>query len=262
MIGISPTFASGMTSYAASVANDVEQVTIEATANDSNAGVEYLDGSDAALTDADDTKAGFQVDLGVGENVVKAKVTAEDDATTETYQVTVTRAAPLPGRVLVSNLGQSDDGQDDIGEVNSSMLAVKFSTGSQGSGYDLAGVQIAVENVTGNSLALAVPVVTLREPASGNAASPSDTVLYTLTHTGTLTEGNVFFEAPANATLAKDSDYFIVMANASTYATGRYAVSASFPTPRTPPGTTRVCRIGTSRTRAAPGFRGWAGATR
>ena len=63
------------------------------TANDAGATIAYLDGSDAALTDADAGKTGFQVDLGVGDTVVKVKVTAEDDSTTETYQVTVTRAA-------------------------------------------------------------------------------------------------------------------------------------------------------------------------
>ena len=91
-ISLTPTFASDTTTYTASVANGVTRATVTPTVNDSGASVEYLDGSDAALTDADDTKDGFQVDLGVGDNVIKVKVTAEDDSTTSTYQVTVTRA--------------------------------------------------------------------------------------------------------------------------------------------------------------------------
>ena len=93
-ISLSPAFASDTTSYTARVANGVTRATIAPTVNASGASVEYLDGSDAALTDADANKTGFQADLGVGDTVIKVKVTAEDGTATETYQVTVTRAAP------------------------------------------------------------------------------------------------------------------------------------------------------------------------
>ena len=55
-IAISPVFASGTTSYTASVDNDVDEITIAPTVNESNATVEYLDSSDAAIADADGVK--------------------------------------------------------------------------------------------------------------------------------------------------------------------------------------------------------------
>ena len=73
-----PTFASGTTSYTASVDNDIDQITVAPTTNHEGASVEYLDGSDATLTDDDDNTDGQQVDLDVGSNTIKVKVTAED----------------------------------------------------------------------------------------------------------------------------------------------------------------------------------------
>ena len=78
------TFASGTTSYTASVANSVSQTTVTPTASDSGADyVIKLDG----VEDADGV-----VSLSVGSNVITVEVTAEDDETTQTYTVTVTRA--------------------------------------------------------------------------------------------------------------------------------------------------------------------------
>ena len=96
---LTPAFATGTTSYAASVGNAVSQITVTPETNDSNASVEYLDGSDAAITDADGTATGQQVALVVGANTIKVKVTAEDDTTTETYTVVVTREAPASTEV-------------------------------------------------------------------------------------------------------------------------------------------------------------------
>ena len=95
-ITLSPNFSSNGTSYTASVANGVSRITIAETKSDDNAEVDYLDGSDQSLADADsDTTNGFQVDLDVGENTIKVEVTAEDDVTTRTYTVVVTRAAAM-----------------------------------------------------------------------------------------------------------------------------------------------------------------------
>ena len=93
-IDISPTFASGTTSYTASVDNDVDGITIKPTVNESNATVEYLDSSDTEIADAISGKTGQQVLLAVGANTIKVKVTAEDTTTANPYTVVVTRAAP------------------------------------------------------------------------------------------------------------------------------------------------------------------------
>ena len=81
------TFAPGKTSYTDSVANSVSQTTVTPTVNHSGAGYVIKLGG---VTDADGT-----VSLSVGSNVITVEVTAEDTSTTQTYTVTVTRAAPL-----------------------------------------------------------------------------------------------------------------------------------------------------------------------
>ena len=80
------TFDSTTTSYGAQVANSVSQTTVTPTVNDSGASYVIKLGG---VEDADGV-----VSLSVGSNVVTVKVTAEDDNTTQTFTVTVTRAAP------------------------------------------------------------------------------------------------------------------------------------------------------------------------
>ena len=80
-------FASGATSYTAQAANSVTQTTVTPTVNDSGASQVIKLGG---VTDADGV-----VLLRVGSNVITVEVTAEDDSTTRTYTVTVTRAEPL-----------------------------------------------------------------------------------------------------------------------------------------------------------------------
>ena len=81
------TFASGTTSYTASVANSVTETTVTPTVNDSGATYVIKLGG---VTDADSV-----VSLSVGSNVITIEVTAEDDTTTRTYTVTVTRLVSL-----------------------------------------------------------------------------------------------------------------------------------------------------------------------
>ena len=75
------------------MANTVAEVTVTAMTTNSGATIEYLDGDDATLTDADTSDPGHQVAVAEGANVIKVKVTAVDGNTTQTYTVTVTRAA-------------------------------------------------------------------------------------------------------------------------------------------------------------------------
>ena len=80
------TFASGTTSYTAQVANSVTETTVTPTVNDSGASYVIKLGG---VEDADG-----EISLGVGSNVITIEVTAEDDSTTRTYTVTVTRSEP------------------------------------------------------------------------------------------------------------------------------------------------------------------------
>ena len=90
-INLTPTFVTGTTRYTASVASSVSAITLTPTVNDASATVEYLNASNAAITDTDTTTPALDAPLVVGANTFKVKVT--NDATTETYRVVVTRAA-------------------------------------------------------------------------------------------------------------------------------------------------------------------------
>ena len=94
-IPLDPTFATGTTSYTASVASDVAEITVDPTVNESNATVAYFDASDVAIPDADGVADGHQVELVAGDNTIKVQVTAQDTTTTQTYTVTVTQAAAV-----------------------------------------------------------------------------------------------------------------------------------------------------------------------
>ena len=89
---LTPAFASDKYTYRASVTNDVAEVTVTAMTTDSGVTIEYLDGDDATLTDANTSDPGHQVALAVGNYVIQVKVTAADGNTTATYMVTVNRA--------------------------------------------------------------------------------------------------------------------------------------------------------------------------
>ena len=94
------TFSSGTESYTASVADTVPLTTVTPTLNDSEANfVIKLDG----VIDSDGA-----IPLGLGQNVITIEVTAEDDTTTNTYTVTVTRALPPSTDATLKALTLSD----------------------------------------------------------------------------------------------------------------------------------------------------------
>ena len=90
------TFASGTTSYTAQVAHSMSQTTVTPALSDSRASYVIKLGG---VTDADAV-----VSLSVGSNVITVEVTAEDGNTSQTYTVTVTRAAPLSTDATLSAL--------------------------------------------------------------------------------------------------------------------------------------------------------------
>ena len=101
-VALNETFSSTLTTYTATVANGVTSITVEPAPGNASAEVAYLNASDVELTDADANKTGFQADLTEGDNVIQVQVTAEDDNTTLTYEVTVTREAAATANVLWS----------------------------------------------------------------------------------------------------------------------------------------------------------------
>jgi len=81
---LSPSFASGTLAYTASVVHSVNSLIVTPTTNDANA-TATVNGASAATP----------VTLAVGSNTVTVQVTAQDGTTTQSYTVTVTRAAAL-----------------------------------------------------------------------------------------------------------------------------------------------------------------------
>ena len=93
-VALDPTFASGTTEYSATVGNSVTRIKVTPTKSDSAATIEYLDENNAAITDADATTMNvLDVDLEVGENTVKVKVTKGGNS--QTYVIIVTRQATI-----------------------------------------------------------------------------------------------------------------------------------------------------------------------
>ena len=109
---LTPIFVTETKSYTESVANSVSSITLTPTVNESNATVEYLNASNAAIIDTDTTTPALDAPLVVGANTFKVKVTAQAGGTnTETYTVVVTRAtdttAPSPESAAVATDGRS-----------------------------------------------------------------------------------------------------------------------------------------------------------
>ena len=105
-----PTFSSGRYSYSASVPNDVTSVTIKPTLNNASSTLEFDPSSDE-----DETADGHQVALGVGENVIKIRVIAENGVDENTYTLDVTRASGVPEAPINVYLSGWDDGELTIG---------------------------------------------------------------------------------------------------------------------------------------------------
>ncbi|MFD2671715.1 cadherin-like beta sandwich domain-containing protein [Marinicrinis sediminis] len=84
---LSPSFAEGITSYTADVANSADHVTVTASVYDSNATLK-VNG-----TTATSGMPSNAIPLNVGDNTITVTVTAEDGTTTKDYIVVVKRAA-------------------------------------------------------------------------------------------------------------------------------------------------------------------------
>ena len=87
---LSPSFASGTTSYTASVSNSTSSITVTPTHTNANATIEARvnGGSYASVTSGSASSA---LSLNVGSNTIDVRVTAEDGTTQKTYTTTVCR---------------------------------------------------------------------------------------------------------------------------------------------------------------------------
>ena len=89
---LSPGFASGTTSYTASVANAISSLTVTPTKTNTNASIQVKIGSGSFASIASGS-ASSGLALSEGSNVITIKVTAQDGTTFSEYVITVTRLA-------------------------------------------------------------------------------------------------------------------------------------------------------------------------
>jgi hypothetical protein len=92
---LSPAFSSNVLSYAASVDNSVSNLTVTPTAASANSVISVQVNGGGYANVASGSPSGL-LDLNEGANTVDVLVTAENQAFTQTYTVTVTRAAGGP----------------------------------------------------------------------------------------------------------------------------------------------------------------------
>ena len=121
---------------------------------------------------------------------------------------------------FVSNTGQSTAtslrgiGPTGIGSFFYSQ-AQRFSTGSNEGGYTLSAIQVQADNFESASS----PRVSIYTVTSDNPG----TLLYVLNNPATLNDNAInTFRAPANATLEKDTDYFVVFEATGSGSNTRY----------------------------------------
>ena len=84
---LAPLFAPHITSYSASVGNDVASLTVTPSTSNDNATV-TVNGNEVTSDSASDA-----ISLALGNNTIPVVVTAQDGTTTQSYSITVTRAA-------------------------------------------------------------------------------------------------------------------------------------------------------------------------
>ena len=161
------TFSGSTTSYQASVANSVTTTTVTATATHAAATVTIEPGS--------------RVTLAEGANTITVTVTAEDGATTETYAITVRRAA-LPTATIAAGTTAVTEGTAATYSVTldtaaPEALTVAVSVTENGS---------ALSGTPPTSVAFAkgATSATLRVPTAGDTVVESDSIV-----TATVTAG-------------------------------------------------------------------------
>ncbi|OQP62138.1 hypothetical protein A3860_29765 [Niastella vici] len=95
---LTPTFSSSTTSYTASVANGISSITVTPTATNASAAITVNS------TSVVSGNASAPISLAVGSNIITTVVTAPDGISSQTYTITVTRAASVPTVILNSGL--------------------------------------------------------------------------------------------------------------------------------------------------------------
>ena len=155
--------------------------------------------TDEPTPDADSLATGHQLPLPLGKSTIKAKVTAQDGTTTQTYTVVVRRLPPA-SVTLVKNTHLSYRNRGvAMGNLTRGEVGQRFTTGSHADGYGLDTVRVRLSDVDfsegetltvrvhefnssrihglGAQAAVLVTPTRLRKNAVNTFSAPSDVVL-------------------------------------------------------------------------------------
>lgn len=192
---LTPTFASGTTSYTASVSNSVTSLTVTPTTSNSNATV-TVNG-----TTVTSGSASGSIALAVGDNTITTRVTAQDGSTTKDYTITVTRAAAASTNANLSNLS-----------LSAGTLAPTFASGTTSYSANVSNATTSITLTPTVADSTATVTVNGTTVTSGNASGSialavgSNTINTTVTaQDGTTTKSYVVTvnrEASSNANLS------------------------------------------------------------
>ena len=178
--------------------------------------VRNVDGADTDITDA--TGSTYVVTNADIDKAIKVRLNfTDDDGYSETITSSATASVPVPApvivppkepefarashNVLVSNTGQppADFTTDAIN------YGQGFTTGSNTDGYTLDAIDIGYNDSSNTAFSASIW-------SSFTADGSPNSLLYSLTPPATFSAGNLAFTAPANATLASGTTYFIMLA--------------------------------------------------
>ncbi len=134
--GLSPSFDPATTSYTSAVLHSTTQVTVTATANDSNATVSYNS------VDAD-SATGHQVDLDEGENIIVATVTDRDGMTSREY---VIRAWRQPDEDAIARNVAGTQTTTTLAS-NLDFISNRFTTGPSQQGYVVNALRVVIDRI-------------------------------------------------------------------------------------------------------------------
>ena len=121
-------------------------------------------------------------------------------------------SAPTPAEAqmeitLIDNLNKPRQSGPFVGPGSSNrerLRAQRFTTGSNKHGYTVLSVELKLESVRTES----VPSVSIHTESEQN---PAASALYVLINPRRIANGTIKFNAPENATLEEDTDYFVVI---------------------------------------------------
>jgi ribosomal protein L27 len=145
---LSPTFASGTTTYTASVSNATSSITVTPTRSDANATI-TVNG-----TGVTSGSASGSIALSVGSNTITTIVTAQD-ASTKTYTLTVTRNE-VQDKTVTALVATVCEGTSTFINVASSQVGVNYTLRNNSNNAIVAGPTPG----TGSTLALSTGAIT------------------------------------------------------------------------------------------------------